>query len=205
MKSRPIIFSTESVRAILEGRKTQTRRVLKPQPFIDESGNFCSPLTANELKQKKRGMHNWGQGVDGKPWLKEFVKKCPFGIPGDWLWVRETWRPRDPCIDDCGHVDYCTCPCFGDYRYAAEYSDAVVQDYGPWKSPMFMPKTASRITLEIVSIKAERLQDISDSDAKAEGYQNIATFIDAWDTLNAKRGFSWESNPWVWVIEFKKL
>ncbi len=205
MKSRPIIFSAESVRAILEGRKTQTRRVIKPQPFIDDHGNFCSPLTANELKQKKRGTHNWGQGIDGKPWLKEFVKKCPFGVPGDRLWVREKYQKWNAVFANV----------FVDYLYAAEMPDEYVRE-NDWSNSMFMPKAASRITLEIVNVKVQRLQGISESDAEKEGcevaeipctnqtlHSRIATFIDTWNKLNAERGFSWSSNPWVWVVEFR--
>ncbi len=185
MKSRPIIFSTESVMAILEGRKTQTRRVIKPQPIMGETLSITEYWTRCDSNERK----------------------CPCGVPGDRLWVRETWRPRDPSIDDCCHVDYCTCPRGEDYRYASDYSDAVVQDYGPWKSPMFMPKSASRITLEIVDVKVQKLQDIRERELRAEGYCSEGEFMRVFNKLNKEKypDGLYDNNPWVWAIEFKRI
>ena len=189
MRERPIIFSDEMVRAILAGNKTQTRRVVKPQPVL------------------------------GKPWKNWFTvdpvnvdiprQYCPYGLKGDRLWVREKFS-----ISGNG------------YFYSDE-SDGTVKV--AWSSPIHMPRKASRIMLEITNVRVERLQEISETDAKAEGVivteghincerlfselrpdlEKISAaqqaFSDGWDKLNAKRGFSWDSNPWVWVIEFKKL
>lgn len=145
---------------------------------------------------------------------------CPYGVPGDRLWVRETIIAAPPnfCGDhDCNSVDdkgnhrlvqyIATCPC----RDGAN-------EYGLARATpsMLMPRWASRISLEIIDIRAEQLNEISEADAVAEGapeakedhiplYSNRMGFEIAWNNLNAKRGFSWDSNPWVWVIEFKKV
>ena len=189
-KERPIIFSTEMVRAILEGRKTQTRRVIKPQP----------------------------EGMDEfyfRDFRRDFGgRKCPHGQVGDGLWVKETYY-QDPG---------------GGIWYRAD-NDEWLQDHESWRTPLFMPRWASRITLEITGLRVERLQDITQRDAVNEGVifmggmfdeadqapwcpslkdqEPMASPRDAygrlWDSLNAKRGYAWESNPWVWVIEFKRL
>ena len=162
MKTRPIIFTAESVRAILEGRKTQTRRVVKPQPFIDDT---------------------------------DFVKyECPFGRIGGQLWVREKWIPRSGV--PLYYADY---PSEESVGIAAMYSET-----GRWKTPLFMPRVASRITLKIVNIRVERLWDITDEDVRAEGYEHPNDFLNAWEKLNGKHGYHWESSPWVWVIEFER-
>ena len=167
-KERPIIFSGPMVRAILAGRKTQTRRV-----------------------------------------AKGFSHKCPYGNIGDMLWAREAYNPG--LIPERSRADgYLGCVYRAD-DFSASYS-------GGWTPSIHMPRRHSRITLEIVSVRVERLQDISENDAKSEGVppnclpdlgNTWATyrqgFIMAWDTINAKRGYSWDSNPWVWVVQFKVL
>lgn len=184
VKERPILFSGPMVRAILEGRKTQTRRVKKPQP-IDLGV-----------------IHIVGQ------------IKCPYGQPGDRLWVRETF-----CPDWCDEVIY-----RADDPTGRAARDAGYSHEPKWKPSIFMPRWASRIDLEVVGIRAERLQEISEDDALAEGcepgggacsgpmdpveydgYTASDEFAALWDSINAKRGHSWESNPWVWVVEFKRV
>ena len=148
--------------------------------------------------------------------------KSAYGVPGDRLWVREVWSWRSGNIlDDKAHEKYAI--------YAADHPN----DCGKYKSPMFMPRWASRITLELTAVRVERVQEISEADAKAEGiawnfdldpfagehvacrYQSAvhqrrgwdtarAAYEELWNTLNAKRGFPWSSNPWCWVLEFKK-
>lgn len=184
MKERPILFSGEMVRAILEGRKTMTRRVIKPQP----AGEWAAP---------------------GKT-------ACPYGQPGDRLWVRETWRKTN-WTDE---------PNRGEWRVfwrATEKEDS--RNNGLWRPSIHMPRWASRILLEVVSVRVERVQDISEEDARAEGveWQNERpcwvnyldredwsptardSFRTLWDSINAKRGYGWDANPWVWVVEFKKI
>ena len=163
MKERPIIFSTPMVKAILDGRKTQTRRVIKDQP----------PLSMRDMFKPKN-------------------LKCPYGQVGDRLWVRETFKPYN---------------CMGGFAYKA---DGDLSTGFPWKPSIHMPRGASRITLEITESRAERLQDISEEDAKAEGVKccpNAVSdykhhFMILWDSINGKK-YPWDSNPWVWVISFK--
>jgi len=210
MKERPILFSSEMVRAILDGRKTQTRRVIKPQPEIQEYMN-------------KPSLH-WSQ-CGGRS-LTEIASYCPYGQPGDRLWVRETWRKTFD-VDDKDVMEYRA----GGTRLivgeSIQHGEHRITSVLPkWKPSIFMPRWASRIMLEIVNIRVERVQDISEEDAIAEGcnpYDHIkkeivsrdneiifsnayqASYQLLWDSINAKRGYGWDVNPWVWVVEFKVL
>lgn len=176
MKERPIIFSGPMVRAIIEGRKTQTRRV-----------------------------------VIG---TKDDWNSCPYGQLGDGLWVRETFllRARGKVV-----------------VYRADMSEPEASGfgamYGGWKPAIFMPRKLSRIALEVTDVRAQRLQDISEDDAKAEGLRHHHSwggaeswragddisdfnpqrcFMKMWDSINARRA-PWASNPWVWAISFKRI
>ena len=230
MKERPILFNGEMVRAILEGRKTQTRRVIKPQPDpLDEEFWFVD------------GYGWWGvcrkNPETGHP-SRGDVFQCPYGQPGDRLWVRETFiiehnynlGDYDPPFQDGRPVKYHdadidTDPYWEQPHYRATdpkpdfYLDGDEDPGCQWKPSIHMPRGASRITLEITDVRVERVQDISEDDARAEGLQdwyskanvkslapymlNMDRFHDAWDSINAKRGHSWDSNPWVWAISFK--
>lgn len=200
MRERPIIFTGESVRAILEGLKTQTRRVVRGIPSNSE-GPF-EPAMAPGIGETS---NRWAMKVDGK-----FIQiRCPYGKPGDRLWVKETWSksPDGPI-----------------YKAAVtEHGITECDDCIKWKSSMFMPRWASRITLEIKGVRVERVQAISETDARAEGCddQHILqahppheafrkptareAYRVLWDSINAKRGFGWDKNPWVWVMEFRKI
>lgn len=159
MKERPIIMGADSVRAILEGRKTQTRRVINPR--------------------------------------KSVMERCPYGKVGDRLWVRETFKIADSV----------TVNGIAPVLYKADCSGFALANIDRWESPMFMPRKLSRITLEITDIRVERVQDITAQEAIAEGvrdeYEPISMYRELWQKLNAKRGYPWEKNPWVWVISFK--
>ena len=198
MKERPIIFNTEMVKAILEGRKTMTRRVIKPQPNKPEG-------TAHDWEWKPAGMLCYDDYF-----RSHAVNYCPYGQVGDGLWVRETWL-EDEKADSIEAVH-------GHIYYKADYIKTFEKTI--WRPSIFMPRWASRIDLEITDIRVERLQEISDEDMLAEGcasthytqkgdevyidaWQLINYFPKVWDSLNAKRGYSWESNCWVWVISFK--
>jgi len=193
--SRPILFSGEMVRAILDGRKTQTRRVLRPQPV---------GLSLKGVFGRRAVFFEPGSGTETHtPICRDW--RCPYGQPGDRLWVRETWREDSP-DDPEGAV----------YR-----ADAPIDVPGfKWKPSIFMPRWASRLTLEITGVRVEQLQEISGEDCLAEGvdraqmaemtYITMPMFMrdryrKLWDSLNAKRGFGWDVNPWVWVLEFQRI
>lgn len=181
MKERPIIFSGEMVRAILAGEKTQTRRVVKPQPTKVYPGDGCYPVVNAMCFDEKR---------------IRFITS-PYHV-GMRLWVRETIDGRFGC----------------DSFYVADESrlvDALGWDIGakhvPCKiiSSIHMPRWASRITLEITNVRVERVQEISEEDAKAEGVDSVKSFKDLWNSIYFERGFGWNKNPWVWVLEFKRV
>lgn len=185
MKERPILMNEFSVKATLEDRKTQTRRVIKPQP----SGVY------GDLLGQKRWYSTAGDC--------ESEIKCPYGKIGDRLWVRETF-----VIDDQDMIFF--------------KADDTFKPIGlKWKPSIFMPRNASRIALEITDIRVERVQDISRKESAKEGvcianesdrfkgYQTNVfpeeNFLTLWNLINEKRGYGWEKNPWVWVIEFKRI
>lgn len=208
---RPILFSAPMVRAILTGRKTQTRRVVrwpfKGQPRDEELDNLGD-----------------GQSL----YVRGKAVPCPYGIDGDRLWVRETWAhsgadKRRALI----------------YRADEGTASLALQapEFGKWRPSIFMPRSACRIVLEVIDMRCERLQAISYEDALAEGAPDFAEMLSKvpeeqreskaygetleqcarrlqwpqrwyrqlWESLNAKRGFAWKSNPWVWVMEFKRV
>lgn len=208
MKSHPILFSTPMVQAILEGRKTQTRRIIKKKPRIYMIPTCVGRNNKSELDNNvPRIIPDWGKEV--------LVKTCPYGVVGDHLWVRETWYYESHMYDKAeGEALY-------RYIYKADNPEHPVNvgagKHG-WKPSIFMPKEACRINLEITNVKVERLQDITVEDAKAEGITKIqcdcgecidsteiGTYQDLWNSINAKRGYSWETNPFVWVISFKRI
>lgn len=185
--ARPILFSTPMIRALLDGRKSMTRRIVKPQPFLDAMGNFCSP--------GKKGQHScWGQRIDGAPCTRDFVKsRCPYGVPGDLLWVRETFLPDPPADhsswEDEGiatYVSWSGCGgALGDIPQALRTPSHVLyratwktEHKWQWRPSIHMPRWASRLTLELTDVRVERLQDMegqhpSESDAIAEGVNKI--------------------------------
>ena len=171
MKERPILFSGPMVRAILDGRKTMTRRVIK-------APRWSTPDKA----------------------LVDF--ECPYGWIGDRLWVRETWAKLTPAWSE-NPVEV---------RYRADFVPAEFAEMVRWKSSRFMPRWASRITLEITGVRVERVQDITPDDCRAEGMPHDNNdagvrycFGQLWNTINSARGFGWDVNPWVWVVSFKRL
>ncbi len=191
-KERPILFSGEMVRAILEGRKTQTRRVVKPQP--------C------EMNVWHGAIYDGEIDLDKTPCMES--RSCPYGVPGDRLWVRETFCTGS--FYDCFQEDGAIC-------YRATAGNTTETDCAAWRPSIHMPRHASRITLEVTSVRVERVQNISEEDAKEEGVEHflippdggsaphIEGFRKLWDSINAKRGFGWAANPWVFVIEFRRV
>lgn len=201
---KPIIFTMESVRAILDGKKTQTRRVIKPQPYLRDTTN---------IRREPIKYWAWLKGEEYETWpehvkVQALAPHCPYGQAGDRLWVKEVWcankawnnlKPNQlrPVVDQIWYSPF-------------EYSREL---HGKHRSSRFMMKWMSRITLEITGVRVERLQEIGVEDAIAEGCipelegrtfrPAIGLFRELWDSLNAKRGYGWDTNLWVWVISFK--
>lgn len=188
----PILFNAPMVRAVLNDTKTMTRRIAK--------------LTDAAHVKEPRGHRRW------HPADPEARLACPYGQPGDRLWVREAWLKTNPFTEGGLHT-------YG-YRASdeAEFPDSI------WKPSIHMPRVASRITLEIVSVRVERLQDISEADARAEGVARLGSgryhcgedkegeitsksavtaYAWLWNSINGPD--SWAANPWVWVVQFRKI
>ena len=178
--TRPILFSGEMVRAILDGHKTQTRRVMKPQPEVLDD-------------------------------IQYYVSNSPFKT-GMTLWVRETWASGSA-------YDSYNPSALTPHTGKVWYRDTPDPDKqcGKWRPSIFMPRWASRITLEITDARIERVQDITAEDALSEGVVNDQAlqghhrtwvpqrlFSRLWDRINERRGYGWNANPWIWGVEFKK-
>lgn len=216
MKERPILFSGPMVRAILEGRKTQTRRIVKPQPLdvtdavrdVPGGNMFYAAIARRDVM----GVYFTSLGSD-----QQHEWRCPYGQPGDRLWVRETH-----CVWRAGNAD-------GTGKHIAYRATEPDSPCGGWTPSIFMPRWASRITLEVKDVRVERLQDISEADAIAEGLYDARghhlaecpaysdepnrkcacgsqtaqeEYHGLWDSINGAG--SWSANPWVWVIEFSQ-
>lgn len=207
MRERPILFAGPMVRAILSGEKTVTRRVMKPQPTVTETYLREREAWVDGLTLSDHVNNAWQSGFIDVP--------CPYGEPGDRLWVRETYG-------DAG--------CRLTYR--ADLDDGAHCMVKRWIPSIHMPRSASRILLEITAVRVERLQDISEDQAKAEGlrwhslykqwgglethpasrpecpqwrwYESpITAFRQLWASINGAE--SWDANTWVWVVEFKRI
>lgn len=253
MKERGILFSGPMVRAILDGTKTQSRRVMRPQPGLPVSRFRLVSL----VPDGKPGYPEWqaedihSQLVNAFPHGTDSVKSeigCPYGVPGDRLWVRETWQYADWTEEGQPYVRYASDGAVLFHEYAgkgeelvdvwADLSDPrnVAVDGKAadrrWRPSIHMPRWASRITLEVTEVRVQRLQEISEEDALAEGScsRHIGSphppwyggslapnsyvasarmcFAGAWNSINAARagrGRGWESNPWVWAITFQPI
>ena len=185
MRERPILFSGQMVRAILDGNKTQTRRIVKPPPELKDGGLSWKGWEYFTAENMGASAH------------------CPFGNPGDRLWVKETFFDTD---------NFRNTPIFAHRdRFIYRVDDEFIGCHH-WKPSIHMPRCASRITLEIVSVRVERLQEISEHDAKAEGVEpaecclaHYHGFSLLWQSIYTKPGQTWDDTPWVWVVEFKRL
>lgn len=189
MKARPILFNTDMVKAILSGQKTQTRREVKAGQWWKYDGEERDA--------------NGRVTFIGESWIDE--TECPYGQPGDLLYVRETFRVFDSSAE-CACYDHCVCSRHnGKPMYFAD-GFCTKDDY-KWNPSIHMPRWASRLTLEITDLRVERLQEIDRGDCMAEGcpFPNMAVndpigwFSGLWDSIYS----NWDANPWVWVVEFK--
>lgn len=244
MKERGMIFNSEMVRAILDGRKTQTRRIMKVQP---ESNQLGLLLITDSTKHSDIGKYHWAESNATGNHVRSKLFSSPFGAVGERIWVRETWATLGN--EDGCYVDWEDNLCKGDERSAAWIYRASCEqrpgDYGLWSIPddaywkphtkehkfegawrpsIHMPRWASRILLEITDVRVERLNAISEEDARAEGIidggclncgepepcgcanpEPDATdaFAYLWQSIYGQD--NWNANPWVWVIEFKRV
>ncbi len=217
MTERPILFSAPMVRALLAGTKTQTRRVVKgaPEDWAPMQPQVFSPTVIDRRGDEQPGPDAFGAGNEGGDcWIR-----CPYGAPGDRLWVRETWayhlHAQGSLADDDGPWVYAA-----DGERARQYR--LCQR---WRPSIHMPRYVCRIRLEITGVRAERLQDISEADAIAEGIEpgaaegywrlygreangdmdrsQITSYRSLWESINGAG--SWAANPWIWVVEFKRM
>lgn len=194
VSERPIIFTGESVRAILAGTKTQTRRVINLGTSFGRSDTPGYDWTF-------RGTRRGGRKDCWQDMMHEqILALCPFGRPGEKLWCRETWCEKERVDDVVTGGGWLPAEPGCEVLYRADNDDD-----GPWRSPMFMPRWASRLTLEIVSVRVERSDALSEEDAHAEGFNSVAEFQEYWNTLNTKRGFGWQTRPWLWVLSFRMV
>lgn len=230
---KPILFNSEMVRAVLSGRKTQTRRAIK----LANAG-YCDP---------KEGTYQDEYGE-----TRSMFELCPYGQVGDRLWVRETWRPH--CWDSDFFemlIEYAADGQISEWIATSDLwcdenrcedvwiklsNDLTARNVPvdadgnfekvevnplPWRPSIFLPRAASRITLEITNVRIERVQSIKPSDAIAEGItfeqhggglgdacdeiRMLHAFESLWDKINSRRGYGWELNPWAWVVEFSRI
>lgn len=265
MKERPITMAAESVRGIFDDTKSQTRRLMTPQPAHLQRHEWRGKLVYEGEHRmwcwKGRTFENlWDEHVRDED-RGRLALLCPYGAPGDRLWVKETWRSwtqnnchqhEDDADEDIGcdahcnqtYVAYAATPRIG-YRPVPDRQRICYLDeatpleanrelLGPWRNPLFMPRWASRLTLEITEVRVQRLQEISEEDARAEGVVDglvpadeygpvrigyvfgaddgrctlYATARDSyavvWDRINGKRA-QWSSNPFAWAVSFRRL
>lgn len=232
MKERPILFSGAMVRALLAGTKTQTRRVMNQQPIPSSMPGRWQWVPPARFR-REHGMSDFGY-VEFKDRSNTVAACGPYGSPGDRLWVREAFRPIYPQQESYNGGN----PIGYDYREGYQLGYRMGDSIRPpkWKPGIHMPREACRIVLEIVSVRIERLNDISEADAIAEGVARIGDeYVKAGHTFNEGPNFytvnmdggninrptaveaysalweyingegSWGANPWVWVIEFKRV
>lgn len=239
MAERPVLFSVSMVRALLAGRKTVTRRLLKPQPAPNSPHDGGTKWVFDAHK----GLHIPCGTVGHLTVAEKLGLRCPFGQPGDRLWVRETWRVSSegnhyPSNEKSLYVEYRAGAVAGFGQQRSKFR--VEEDAGlaarawgkgrsySWRPSIHMPRWASRLTLEVVSVRVERLHDITEEDAQAEGverhpeacgwlnyepspaFEEVSyhvtardSFASLWRSINGAE--SWDANPWVWRVEFRRV
>ncbi|EJH1054988.1 hypothetical protein NCL57_004970 [Salmonella enterica] len=215
MNERGMIFNAEMVRAILDGKKTQTRRIMAIQPEHSELG---LRRVIDSKNGRDNGKYFWSQSDARGLKMRSKVFGCPYGEVGDRIWVRETYQ--GPLFDYEHMESYLEdsskfykpefCVYRADGKPAPEFYDADDNLHCGWRPSIHMPRWASRLTLEITGVRVERLNSITESDAEAEGVTDTGfgdLLVDGyrylWKSIYGEE--SWAANPWVWVIEFKRV
>ena len=247
MKEHPILFNEEMVKAILTGRKTQTRRVIKVQPSRPDFDRLHTLMSSTASSDRRNiGKHAWGNSTGDAPENDGEYFSAPYGQAGDRLWVRETfdvvrykasWSPSNGnvCDDEIPASAVCV---FADKATKSVELETIRAEEQARRMlakrctpSIHMPRWASRITLEITDVRVERVQDISDASALAEGVLELSNcmppnydtnakqyyaartvgfesprkaFAHLWDSICSEK-YPWESNPWVWVYEFRRI
>jgi len=218
MKERPILMNQFSVRAILDGRKTQTRRIIQPQPQNVEAFRWklqddgSDAWYYSKINYSKIRDDDSFRDLRSPIWESLGSGSCPYGMKGDRLWVREAWQLcaysnwREFSVRYMATENVCAwVRCTRDLD--------VLKEKG-FKSSIHMPREFSRVTLEITDVCVERVQDITYQDILAEGlgeppfvdeHEAVIAWMELWDSINAKRGLGWNENPWVWVISFRPI
>jgi len=209
IRERPIVFSTEMVRAILDDRKTMTRGVVKDAGNKMHYGRLLGEWGLSEPPELVDGLLRWVLQTDVDD-SAMFEIKCPYGEVGDIIWVKETWAIHEKAVG--GIIFKARCP----EKLAAIKT---------WRSSRFMPRAAARLFLKVKDVRVERLREITEADARLEGcidfhdkigdgkFDDVSefdltardAFIDIWNNDNAKRGYGWDINPWVWVVSFERV
>lgn len=207
MKEIPILFSTPMVQAILAGRKSITRRMQGLEKINEKPDNYAYNYAYKGIHPENPSVHIFGRLFLGV-WVETIYIKCPYGQPGDVLWVRETFMrmPREGFFNYKAHHPI--------FKYADDKIQ-LLKEFGlKWKPSIHMPKEAARIWLKVVNVRVERLHEITEQDAIAEGVETLGLypgysvssrgkFEGLWNHINGAE--SWDSNPWVWVVEFEVL
>ena len=212
MSEHPLMLNGDMVRAVLAGSKTQFRVPVKPNPEHWHTPIICEEYNPIRLVRGEEvpGPAVFGFASEDEGW------KCPFGKPGDTLWVRETWRPCQPSEGKGSSIQY---RAGGEYERKTDFPD-VFRTKGSdrpdkWRPSIHMPRWASRILLTVTDVRVERIQDISEQDCCDEGCGSPITrdckrpkFMALWDTIYGKQkpdkpDLSWAANPWVWAITFE--
>ncbi|WP_343638954.1 hypothetical protein [Roseateles sp.] len=224
MRERPILFSAPMVRALLAGTKTQTRRVVKHRwPYLWGPNYYPSGKVLTDLPNQPGAFMEFRSHVQDTPGYEgspsPYLVPCPYGAPGDRLWVRETWQAVNG-TDRARHIVTHPRPNVGWLEYAA--TPRLDEPAYKWRPSIHMPRWACRLVLEITGVRVERLQQITEADAGAEGCAPSWLDADDNETVHAHaqptycQGFarlwrdingpdSWGANPWVWVVEFRRV
>jgi len=235
MKERPILFSAPMVQALLTGRKTQTRRIIKPQPDHSQYHEFGGKL----IHESDHRMWCWKNVVVDNIWdfpgnddRKELAAASPYGVPGDQLWVRETWTSayQNGCFGTAMRADNSFSQGKRMHPKGPHFHAKELGEHVRWRPSIFMPRWASRISLDFVEVRVQRLQEISEEDCIAEGVERwvvgdgwreyglsakdeavcgppMPTAKDSyrtlWESINGPG--SWSANPFVWALTFKEV